>query len=215
MRKKLSLILLLLAFFNFLYADSLDDISRELDEIEREFWTITTLEKMGERHRNFSRKMALFTISCRKIQEKINQKNLKLPNLTTTSVAIQDILAEVRQKDILKYGILKYPRYTSVKYFLNGDEQPNYHSRYSRKRYVTNTPQSSKVDLYAYETWLNKVKQDNEEAFLRLRDRNKRARSKSRVKSLIDYYNLYMTNLIKLRYSIEVIRQKVKNIDEL
>ena len=60
-----------------------------------------------------------------------------------------------------------------------------------------------------------KVKQDNEEAFLRLRDRNKRARSKSRVKSLIDYYNLYMTNLIKLRYSIEVIRQKVKNIDEL
>ena len=36
MRKKLPLILLLLTFFNLLYANSLDDISQELDEIERD-----------------------------------------------------------------------------------------------------------------------------------------------------------------------------------
>ena len=250
MRKKLPLILLLLTFFNLLYANSLDKISQELDEIEREFWSITTLERLGERYRNFSRKMALFTISCRTFQNKLqrNSANSGLPNLTTYSIPIQDILAEVRQKDIQAYGFLSNPRYTSVQIFQGRYPRRIRYKRLKNRNYNQNNHSNSctennndetKVDLDAYENWLYKVKQDNEEDFLDLSKRirfhnnprhypnyrkrtrtrtitrTRKAISNSRIQSLIDYYNLYMTNLIKLRYSIEVIRQKVKNIDEL
>ena len=93
MVKKFCLILLLITFFNFLHAGVLDDVTKELDEIEREFWTITTLDRMSERHREFSQKLALFTISCRDIQAKVQEtkQRFHLPNITDSSVAIEDI----------------------------------------------------------------------------------------------------------------------------
>lgn len=257
MVKKLCLLLLSLTFFNILGASTLDNLSRELDEIEYEFWSITTQERMGERFRKFSRKLALFTISCRTIQSKLQNdpRNFGMPNLTTYSVAIQDILAEIRKKDIEEYGILIHPRYTSVKEFLNNNSgsntsssnssySRNYNNRFKNRfnnrhnnRYYqrnnsynrssnsssgtsNNTSNSNKVDLFAYKTFLNQVKQENEEDFLRPERRkryrtSRRRKNGSRVRSIIDFYNIYMTNLINLRYSIEVIKQKGKDIDKL
>ena len=240
MVKKIGLILLLITFFNFLHAGVLDDVTKELDEIEREFWTITTLDRMSERHREFSQKLALFTISCRDIQAKLQKtkQRFQLPNITDSSVAIEDILKDIRTKDILAYGILAYPRYTSVKYFL-GASQPainnfsnhRYNSRnsnrFNRSNRYTNNNQSdnksnstsnAKIDLNSYQRWLYNIKQANENDFLnsskRILQRGTRKHKKnSRVRSIIDYYNLYMTNIVNLRLTIETLRQKAKNLD--
>lgn len=200
--------LLIFIFTGFLYADSLDDISQELDEIEREFWYIVTLERVGERYRNFSRKMALFTISCRKIQEKINHKNMKLPNLTTTSVAIQYILAEVRQKDISIFRIPRVSRDTSIKSFIRSQR---------RYRHFYNNSYTTKIDLNAYKNWLNEIKIKNENSFLRFNSSNRiisRKNRKAKMKKLSSLYNVYITNIIKLRYDIEVLKQNRHYFDE-
>ena len=239
MVKKFCLILLLITFFNFLHAGVLDDVTKELDEIEREFWTITTLDRMSERHREFSQKLALFTISCRDIQAKVQEtkQRFHLPNITDSSVAIEDILKDIRTKDILAYGILAYPRYTSVKYFLGASQPsannfPNHRynsrnsNRYNRSNRYTNNSQSdstptsndNKINLESYKRWLYNIKQANENDFLNsskriLQRATRRPKKNSRVRSIIDYYNLYMTNIVNLRLTIETLRQKAKNLD--
>lgn len=204
------LFLLIFIFTGFLYADSLDDISQELDEIEREFWYVCTLERVGERYRNFSRKMALFTISCRKIQEKINHKNLNLPNLTITSVTIQNILVDVRQKD-KSIRIPRISRNTSLKRFLRS---------HRCNRHFYNNSDTTKIDLAAYKNWLNEIKIENENRFensiflINHATKRKRISKDTKIKRLCSLYNVYITNIIKLRYDIAVLKQNRHHFDK-
>ena len=94
-------------------------------------------------------------------------------------------------------------------------------NRYNRSNRYTNNSQSdstptsndNKINLESYKRWLYNIKQANENDFLNsskriLQRATRRPKKNSRVRSIIDYYNLYMTNIVNLRLTIETLRQK-------
>jgi hypothetical protein len=104
------------------------------------------------------------------------------------------------------FSILDIPgktRTTSIKRFL----------RYHRSSNTT------KIDLAAYKNWLNEIKIENENNLLRStsrcvsRRRTRRICRDTKMKRLRSLYNVYITNIIKLRYDIEVLKQNRYHFD--
>ena len=226
--KKTVFLLVTLFFCAALRADLLDDVARQLDLLEKEYW-IAQRSSDGEYHRAVKNRLGKFKANVGRIFTQL-QKLRKhhryhldeaLNVLCGNFGRIKPSVVQAFKFNMKSTSMSEYTR--DFREFLQEkdektEEENDKKNRRSRKRYRKMYPNLSNVDLVEYERWLADRIAANLDSFAKSNSRFWNSRSKTRYRGFAsneaekvhNYVSLYQDAIKKIRLDLVKARQQIK-----
>lgn len=220
--KKTALLLLVFAFSVVLRADLLDDVSRQLDLLEKEYWR-SQYSSSGDYRTGVENRLRSMIANINRISNRLRQARLhRLVDLSTPAGTLIGYYGKVRPATIKRFSLTfsgtsmrdytrEYRAFLREKEDLaaekesaaGSDRQKKKRTRSSARRAV---PTLANVDIIEYERWLSQVVASNMDKFLGKRNNG----SDSERDKMNNMVSVYLTAVKDIRLGLVKIRQKTK-----
>lgn len=158
-------------------AGEIDALARELDDIERNFWTAAALPHDSLVRQEVTSRLAAFYAKVSVVQRKVREQKIKGPNLTVCCAQLQEIFG------LLKPGSLPGYRITLKETGMSAYQKEFQRSqRFKQKnaRDLPKYPTLKIVNQVSYASWVDNVCQSN---LQKLRNLAKSGRAGKKSKS--------------------------------
>lgn len=221
--KKTFLALLLLVFCVGLRADLLDDVARQLDLMEKEYWR-SQYSDTGEYREGVEKRLRAMVANIHRISNQLRRiRQHRIADISSPAVTLLSNYGKVRPSTIKRFSLVfegtamrdytkEYRLYVKEKEEQkaageNADEgKKGRKSRRSRSRSRRIMPTLANVDLIEYERWLAEIVAHNMDKFINKRNNG----SDSERDKMNDQVSVYLTSVKNIRLGLVKIRQQTK-----
>lgn len=220
--KKVTIAFLILACCSFLRADLLDDVSRQLDLLEEEYW-LSQYSQEGEYRDNVEKRLRDLAGKVNRIVMQLRKaRQLRVADIASPANSLVGEFGKIRAATIKRFNFSfsgtsmrdytrSYRAYVREQEALKAEEaekseKGTKRKRRSRSRASRAVPTLANVDIVEYERWLAEQIAANMDKFLS-RKNNGNSSERSKVN---DAVNTYMTAIKNFRISLVKIRQQTK-----
>lgn len=218
-----SIAVLLLFCGSLLKADLLDDASRQLDQLEKEYWR-SQYSNDGEYRRNYDRRLHSFVAKVNRISRILRSKGkMRVADIATPAGALYSRYGKMKMATIRRFSLVfngtsmrdytrefrKYLREKEETEAANEaakEETKGKKKKRSRSRVSSLRPTLANVNLVEYERWIAEVTAENMDKFLSRKNNG----TESERNKMNDAVSEYMTAIQKIRIGLVKIRQQVK-----
>ena len=186
--KRVSVIagLLLLTFA--VFADSVDDLTLQLDRLEGRFWVALTKGPNDADYREVENMVRKLASDAGRLQQLLRRYNLQVSsNLSTESRRLENLFASTRRFELTRL-----------------DEYQDYARREGLYKRGEPAPTLATLDIAHYHTWLDDLQIENRDAIRRVSG-EKSSRQDADMRDRVD---IFLQSYVKLRVALAEIRQE-------
>ena len=195
--KRVSVIagLLLLTFA--VFADSVDDLTLQLDRLEGRFWVALTKGPNDADYREVENMVRKLASDAGRLQQLLRRYNLQVSsNLSTESRRLENLFASTRRSMAECYRT----RFELTRL----DEYQDYARREGLYKRGEPAPTLATLDIAHYHTWLDDLQIENRDAIRRVSG-EKSSRQDADMRDRVD---IFLQSYVKLRVALAEIRQE-------
>ena len=218
--KKTALLLLFLVFSSALRADLLDDVSRQLDLLEKEYWR-SQYSSTGDYRAGVEKRLRAMVSNINRISNLLRKARLhRLTDLSSPVGVLLGNYGKVRPATIKRFSLTfsgtsmrdytrEYRSFLREKEDLEAEKESKEEgSKKKRSRSTARraVPTLANVDMIEYERWLSQVVASNMDKFLGKRNNG----SDSERDKMNDMVSVYLTAVKNIRIGLVKIRQQTK-----
>ena len=218
--KKTALLLLLFAFSVVLRADLLDDVSRQLDLLEKEYWR-SQYSSSGDYRTGVENRLRSMIANINRISNRLRQARLhRLVDLSTPAGTLIGYYGKVRPATIKRFSLTfsgtsmrdytrEYRAVLREKEDLAAEKENKEEGKKKKRSRSTArraVPTLANVDMIEYERWLSQVVASNMDKFLGKRNNG----SDSERDKMNNMVSVYLTAVKDIRLGLVKIRQQTK-----
>lgn len=207
---------------SFLRADLLDDVSRQLDLMEKEYWR-SQYSATGDYRTGVERRLQAMVTNINKISNQLRRAGaLKVADLSSPAVALQMQYGRIKPATIKRFTLTF--RTTSMRDYTKEfrtllkekeelkaaeeakNDKTGGKNKRVRSRSIRQTPTLQNVDTVEYERWLAEIIAANMDKFLSKKNNG----SDSEQNKMNDMVSSYFNAIKNLRMGLVKIRQQTK-----
>ena len=204
---------------SWLKADLLDDVSRQLDQLEKEYWR-SQYSSDGEYRRNYERRLHKFVAKVNRISSLLRSNGkMRVADIASPAGILYIRYGKMKTATIRRFSLSfngtsmrdytrEFRRYLKEKEETEEarEEANGKRKKRSRSRASVLRPTLANVDLVEYERWIAEVTAGNMDKFLSKKNNG----SESECNKMNDAVSEYMTAVQKIRIGLVKIRQQTK-----
>ena len=219
MSRFLSIVVLLLAGSSWLKADLLDEVSRQLDLIEKVYWR-SQYSKDGEYRRSVEKRLHKFVAAVNRVSSIQRSKGkMRVADINTPAGTLYNRYGRAKVSTIKRFSFTfrgtsmrdyerEFRQYLKEKAESEAaaEETKGKSKKRTRSRVSAVRPTLANVDLVEYERWIAEVTAGNMDKFLNLKNNG----SESERNKMNDAVNEYMSAVQKIRIGLVKLRQQTK-----